>query len=116
MEDARLVLQHRPGRSHNVTREAPNNLMFVCKPRHGLLIVACAFRHEPELLGSDATIQHPDHSFFVVVVVFLGVRSHQKSDAQMSRRRVASHVLIRRNSIRTIIRCSRSHVNHSEAS
>lgn len=43
------------------------------------------------------------------------MRAVIKSDAQTSRRRVASHVLICRNSIRTIIRCARSHVNHSSA-
>lgn len=38
-----------------------------------------------------------------------------QTDAQTSRRRVAARVLICRNSGGTIIRCSRSHANHSVA-
>lgn len=50
---------------------------------------------------------HPDH--------FCRCKQSSKSDVQMSRRCTASHVLICSNSSRTIIRCSRSHVNHSAA-
>lgn len=44
---------------------------------------------------------------------FLLVQAVIKSDVQTSRLHTASHVLICRNSSGTIIRCSRSHVNHS---
>lgn len=94
-------------------------MTFGLQPWHRRLILACGFRHKAELLGflppkRVLTPPSTPRPFFFVVV--LGANSHQNQTCKRARRRVASHVLIRRNSSRTIIRCSRSHVNHSEAS
>lgn len=64
------------------------------------------FVHAPSQRVHDATTARP--CLWVPAVRI-------QTDVQTSRRRVAARVLIRRNSGGTIIRCSRSHANHSVA-